>query len=87
MCILRFDIPLNGSSFVQATRLTLLRHGFFSRAFQEYRRVSVVAGDGAIVNKPSIGRSSGMLQLVSLFFLQGRVAREGGVVAVTSRYT
>ena len=28
-----------------------------------------------------------MLQLVSLFFLQGRVAREGGVVAVSSRYT
>ena len=32
-------------------------------------------------------RSSGMLQLASLFFRQGRVAREGGVVAVTSRYT
>ena len=32
-------------------------------------------------------RSSGMLQLASLFFLQGRVAREGKVVSVTSRYT
>ena len=36
---------------------------------------------------PLSARSSGTLQLVSLFFLQGRVAREGGVVAVTSRYT
>ena len=32
-------------------------------------------------------RSSGMPQLASLVFLQGRAARDGGVVSVTSRYT
>ena len=32
-------------------------------------------------------RNNGMLQLASHFFLPGRVVREGGVVAVTSRYT
>ena len=32
-------------------------------------------------------RNNGTLQLASHFFLPGRVVREGGVVAVTSRYT